>query len=128
MNEAFGFEEPEYCLRIRNAGYRFLVNGDLMRLYRTKAGRLNLKRRQSPIPHHTYQSIWRQYYSTRNYIFVMNKTFQRPNLARREALKAVGRTFFSWRRGPKYGFAFTNLQLRGVLDGYLSRMGRTVMP
>lgn len=124
----FGLEEIEYCLRIRNAGYRLLVDGDLMREYRARAGRLNLKRQRSLVPRHAYHTIWRQYYSTRNYIFAMNKTFQCPNLARREAFKAFGRTFFSWGRGPRYGAAFTSLQLRGVLDGYLGRMGRTVLP
>jgi GT2 family glycosyltransferase len=124
----FGLDDWEYCLRLRNAGYRLLVDGHLMRDYRARAGRLNFKRRRSLLPRHSYQTIWRQYYSTRNYIFAMNQTFQHPNLARRETLRALGRAFFSWGRGPKYGLAFTNLQIRGVLDGYLGRMGRTVLP
>lgn len=124
----FGLDDWEYCLRFRAAGYRLLVDGHLMHRYRARAGRLDLQRRQSFVPRHSYHTIWRQYYSTRNYIFAMNKTFQRPNLARREAVKALGRAFFSWGRGLRYGAAFTSLQLQGVLDGYLGRMGRTVLP
>jgi GT2 family glycosyltransferase len=124
----FGYEEPEYCLRLRRAGYRLLVDGNLMREARARAGRLNLKQRRSLRPRVSLNDIWRQYYSTRNYIFMMRQTFQRPDLAQREALKAIGRALFSWRRGPKYGTAFASLQLRGVLDGYVSRMGRTVLP
>jgi hypothetical protein len=124
----FGFFDPEYILRIKMAGYRLLIDGDLMREYREKAGRLNLKQQRSLVPRYPYDSIWQRYYRTRNYIFMMKTTFQRPELARREALKAIFRTFTSWLRGPRYGAAFTGLQVRGVLDGYLGRMGRTVPP
>ena len=124
----FGLEEPEYCLRIRRAGYRLLVDGQLMREARARAGRLNLKQPRSLRPCASRGEIWRQYYSTRNYIFMMRQTFHRSDLARRESLKAIGRALFSWGRGPRYGATFTRLQLRGLLDGYLNRMGRTVLP
>jgi glycosyltransferase involved in cell wall biosynthesis len=124
----FGFEETEYCLRIRTAGYRLLVSGDLMRECRAHWGRLGSKGRRSIVPHHSYDAIWRQYYSTRNYIFAMTKTFGRPDLARNELYKAMGRACLSWARGPRYGSAFAALQLRGVVDGYLGHMGRTVIP
>jgi GT2 family glycosyltransferase len=124
----FGLEETEYCLRIRTAGYRLLVNGDMMREYRAKAGHLNWSPPRARLPRHSYDSIWRQYYSTRNHIFAMTRTFQRPQLARRELRKAVARTCCSWGRGPRYGLAFTKLQLRAIVDGYLGHMGRTVIP
>ena len=124
----FGLEELEYCLRIRAAGYRLLVDGDLMREYRARSGHLRRRRRRLIVPHCSYASIWRQDDSTRNYIFAMTRTFQHPELARRELFKAIGRTCFSWARGPRYGSAFTRLQIRGVVDGYLGRMGRTVIP
>jgi GT2 family glycosyltransferase len=122
----FGFEEPEYCLRIRRAGYRVLVDGDMMRECRVRWGRLDWTRSQTSaeVSHHT---IWRRYYSTRNYIYAM-RNFERPDLARHEMLKSVGRAVLSWRRGLKFGCAFTLLQLRGVIDGYRGHMGRTVVP
>lgn len=124
----FGLEELEYCLRIKAAGYRLLVDGDLMREYRSRSGGFSRIRRRSMLPRHSYASIWRQYYSTRNYIFSMTRTFRHPGLAQRELFKAIGRACFSWGRGLRYGSAFTRLQLRGVVDGYLGRMGRTVDP
>jgi GT2 family glycosyltransferase len=124
----FGLEEIEYCLRIRTAGYRLLVDGDLMKECRAHAGRVGWSRPRHMLPSHAHDTLWRRYYSTRNYIFAMSRTFQRPDLARRELFKAIGRACLSWGRGAKYGFAFTMLQLRAIVDGYLGRMGRTVLP
>jgi hypothetical protein len=59
---------------------------------------------------------------------MMKHTFHRPDLARREAFKALGRSLFAWIKGPKYGLEFSLLQARGVWDGYRGRLGRTVMP
>jgi hypothetical protein len=58
---------------------------------------------------------------------MMRRTFMRPDLARKETVKAIVRTIFSWFRGVRYGAAFSRLQLRAVLDGYRDRMGRTVL-
>ena len=124
----FGFYEPEYCLRMRRSGYRLLVDGDQMWKYRETAGRLQFQRRRSLVSNYTRDLIWRRYYRTRNYIFMMTKTFNRPDLANREALKAVTRVLFSWVRGPRYGLSFTKLQLLGIIDGYRARMGRTIQP
>ncbi len=124
----FGYYEPEYCLRIRRAGFRLLVDGDLMWKHREKFGRLNLERQRALISVYPYEIIWRRYYRTRNYIFMMRETFGRPDLARKETIKAIFRALFSWVRGFKYGYAFTRLQLRGVFDGYCARMGRTILP
>jgi GT2 family glycosyltransferase len=123
----FGFEELEYCLRMRRAGYRVLVDGAMMRECRERAGRLDWRPSRSKRPALSPHTIWRRYYSTRNYIFAM-RTFERPDLARKESLKAVARAVLSWGRGPRFGSAFTILQLRGVVDGYRGCMGRTVVP
>ena len=124
----FGFYDPEYCLRIRRAGYRLVVDGDLMRIYREKAGRINLQVKRAFIPDNSYNNLWRRYYVTRNYIYMMRNTFQRPDLARRETLKAVARSAMAWQRGANFGAAFSKLQLRGVVDGYQANLGRTVLP
>ncbi len=124
----FGHYEREYCLRVRKAGYRFLVDGELMWKHREIAGRLHLKLSKHLVSEYPFDLIWRRYYRTRNYIFMMNNTFQRPDLAARETLKALGRVLFVWVRGLKYGIRFTRLQLQAIWDGYRGRMGRTVLP
>lgn len=122
----FGLDDIEYCLRIKQAGYRLLADGNLMHEGRTRTGRLNFTAKTSILPRLSYKHIWRQYYTTRNYIFMMQNTFNRPDLARREMIKSIGRATTSWSFGPTYGNHFTQLQIRGVMDGYQGRMGRTV--
>lgn len=124
----FGYPDLEHCLRIRRAGYKLLIDGELMRWYRRRVGHVDHSPGRSPVPRRARSAIWRNYYTTRNYIFMMRRTFERPDLARREALKAVGRALASWSRGPGYGAAFTRLQLAGVVDGYRGRLGCTVEP
>ena len=124
----FGLYEPEYCLRIRRAGFRLLVDGTTMREHRLRANRLNLKPKRALVPDYPPGRIWQRYYRTRNYIFMMRRTFGRPDLARREAAKALTRSVTAWARGPHYGSQYTPLQLRGIVDGYRDRMGRTVIP
>lgn len=124
----FGYPDVEYCLRIQKAGYRLVVDGDLMRLHRESVNRINFQRKRSLVPRRAYGSVWRNYYTTRNYINMMRNTFDRPDLAFRESLKAFSRVPLSWLRGFKYGSAFSRLQLKAVVDGYFSRMGRTIPP
>jgi GT2 family glycosyltransferase len=124
----FGFYDPLYCLRMAREGFHVMVDGDLMREYRGLAGRLDLDRTRARVPRDPYHALWRRYYVTRNYIFRMRRTFDRPDLARRETMRALSRSALSWRRGARYGARFTTLQLRGVVDGYRDRLGRRVEP
>ncbi|MCE7979656.1 MAG: glycosyltransferase [Caldilinea sp. CFX5] len=122
------FEDTEYCLRLRRAGYRLLVDGDFMHLHRESFGRLNHSAKKKLNLSKQLTSPWRQYYSTRNYIYAMQSTFGRPDLARRKAAKSVVRGLAAWVHGINYGLAFSRLQWRAVVDGYRGRLGRTVLP
>jgi GT2 family glycosyltransferase len=124
----FGFYDPLYSLTLGQAGWRLMVDGDLTREYRTRAGRLDLQRPRRWRPGDPYHALWRRYYVTRNYVHYMRRVLGRPDLARREAARALGRSASSWLRGPAYGARYTRLQLRGVLDGYRDRLGRRVEP
>ena len=124
----FGLEEIEYCLRLKKQGYELWADGALFRRYREMAGRLGTERRRRAVTPLAPNQIWRQYYHTRNYIYLMRHTFHHPHLARLEAARALARALLSFRRGPSFGAQFARLQLRGVVDGYLDRLGRTVPP
>ena len=124
----FALDDFDFCLRLRAAGRRILVNGDLMAEYRRLSGRLGLSARPRPRGRRRRRDLWRRYYATRNYVHLMRQTFGRPDLARREAVKAVARSLASWTHGPAYGWHFTRTQLAAVRDGFAGRLGRTVEP
>jgi GT2 family glycosyltransferase len=124
----FGFWDALYSLRLRRAGYRLMIDGTLLHEYRTRQNRLDHQLSRSARPRDPYGSIWRRYYVTRNYIYEMRNALDRPDLARRQAVLALGRAITSWTRGARYGARYSNLQLRGVVDGYRGRLGRTVPP
>lgn len=125
----FGYPDLEHCLRIRRAGFRLAVNGELMYQNRQLTGRTEIGQQpRSVVPHRPESAVWRNYYTTRNYIWMMRKEFDRPGLARREALKSLGRAGASWRKGFRYGSEYVPLQLRGILDGYRSRLGPVIQP
>jgi len=121
----WGFEDIEYCLRMRRAGLRLLASGEVMRERRERADRLDLAYRRSPVPREPIDRLARSYYTTRNLIFVMRRTFGRPDLARRRALKGLVRCVAAWARGPRFGRAFATMELTAIRDGYRGRMGRT---
>ncbi len=124
----FGFYDPLYCLLIRRAGHKIMVDGDMMLAYRTDAGKLDFDRGTAWRPRDPYHAIWRRYYVTRNYIYRMRNTFEREDLARREVVKAVKRSASSWAHGPRYGVRFTHMQMKGVIDGSRGTLGRRVEP
>lgn len=124
----FGYPDLEHCLRVRRAGWELRVDGALMREYRQVTGKLGHRRVRSPVPRRSLSAVWRHYYTTRNYIHMMRETFEEPRLARREILKALGRSAGSWLKGPTYGRAFTGYTLRGVADGWRGRLGPRISP
>jgi glycosyltransferase involved in cell wall biosynthesis len=121
----YGWEEIEYCLRLRRAGFRLLVEGDLMHRYRALAGRLGAAEAPRLTPR---DGLWRDYYAVRNYVYLMRRRFDRPDLARREAVRALARSVRALGRGPGYALATARHQLGGAADGYRARLGRTVEP
>lgn len=124
----FGLYEPEYCLRIRRAGYRLLVDAQMMREHRERWDRLGFRPTRSAVPAYSPRNMWQRYYRTRNYIFMMRRTFERPDLALRETLKSIARCGACWMHGVNYARQYIPLQLQGIKDGYQDRMGRTIEP
>lgn len=123
----FGLEDLDLSLRCRAAGMRLLVDGNLMREYRRIAGHLGPVARPI-IAFRAPGTAWRDYYSTRNYIHMMSVKFRRPDLARRQAYRALARCALSWHRGMRYAWPYCGFTLRGILDGFRARLGCRVVP
>lgn len=121
----WGYEDYEYCLRVRRAGFRILCDGDLMRERRQRAGRMGYQPSRSALPREARAALPRSYYTARNYIYLMRVTFERPDLARREAARLLVKSLASWLRGPGFGLACTRTYLRALWDGYRGSLGAT---
>lgn len=79
----FGFEELDFCLRTKLAGFEIVVNGELAYRYRQAAGRLNMKdsnRYKGWKFSKSKDSLWREYYSIRNFAYLMRYKYKRPVL------------------------------------------------
>jgi GT2 family glycosyltransferase len=125
----FGHYDPLYCLEAGRRGYRVMVNGELMLLYRTATDRLGIQPvRRTAVSTNPYHSLWRRYYVTRNYIYAMRKTFDEPRLARRMATRAMVKSVLAFGRGFGYGRRYSTMQVRGIIDGYRGRLGPTIKP
>jgi GT2 family glycosyltransferase len=124
----FGRDDEMYCLKMLRCGWSIVVDGDLW----AEANVVKAQRgftTQGPMRRHLNRpDAWTAYYSTRNYIAEMRRTLGRPDLARREVVRAAARAAVAWLGGPRRGAQATRLQARAVLDGYRNRLGRTIDP
>lgn len=123
----FGFDDLEHCLKIRQQGLPLLADGDAMLAVRKRAGILGLRSyrgRSSWRP----ESLWRTYYSVRNYIYLMTRVFGKPRLAYLEVARVFGRLLYYSKNGFRYTVASARYQLRGIADGFAGRMGQRVLP
>jgi GT2 family glycosyltransferase len=125
----FGHEEVLFCLAARRNGYRIVVSGESMHRAREAHHRLGQEAvRRTVVATDPYHALWRRYYVTRNYIYPMRREFAEPRRARRMALKSAVQAVLAFGRGPSYGRRYSSMQLKGIIDGYRGRLGRTVPP
>lgn len=122
----FGFEEREYALRIRRAGYRIVASGDDFHARREQGGHLG--KEVSGQVMRPASGLWREYYSYRNQIYIHRTVLERAGHAWGVAGRALGKAALSYRRGFGYGRRASGLLLRAVWDGMTGRMGRRVEP
>lgn len=121
----FGFDDLEYGLRLRAAGRQLYVSGDLWRRERQAHGHLGLDRRPNRIV--TVPS-WRDYYSTRNLVWILHLNRSNLAAARVTIRLAVAKPLYNLPRRPRAALAHFALGIRAAFDAYTDRMGRTVEP
>lgn len=120
----FGLEELELGLRLRAAGYRILVDGSEWLGAREKANRIGLTPRSAASGR--ARSDWRRYYTVRNQVWVAREhgrwTAPLVCSARSGVAGAVADGLRA--RSPRS----TAPALRGLVDGWRGRLGRTLDP
>jgi glycosyltransferase involved in cell wall biosynthesis len=120
----FGFEELEYGLRLRSAGFQLFAHGQLWRRDREHHGRLGMR---TPPDVRVSAATWRRYYSLRNMIYILRRGGHGlPAL--RLAVRNVAKPIVNLPLSPRLALSNLGLNLAAIRDAYLGRMGRTVSP
>lgn len=121
----FGFEELEFCLRVKDAGFSILVDGQGMIDARTKAGNLNKNYRWKGKSLGDATRVNRNYYSVRNMLYIL--------WSRKHYLgylfflsKCLVKIPFSIRYGLDYFLKFSKLTLTAISHQWIGRYGQYI--
>jgi GT2 family glycosyltransferase len=125
-NLFFGFEDLDFGLSIKRAGFKIITSAELHLKHRKLAGRLNLKKNTS-FKRSTH-SIWREYYSVRSLIHILlhkeKSLLGTVTCISRNLIKS----FVVFKYGIYYGKKSSNMILLGLFDGIFKRMGMRISP
>lgn len=122
----FGFEELDFCLRAKDAGFSVLIDGQAILEARSRNGNSDPSYRWRGNSYGRKDQLNRQYYSLRNLLYILN--------SRNEWLgyffllaKTIGKMVLSFRYGIGYGSNFCKSQALAVLHERRRRMGQYVV-
>jgi GT2 family glycosyltransferase len=117
----FGFEELDFCFRMKAAGFRLVVDGDLMKRVREKWGRLGDMPKQASL--RSSDTLWREYYSTRNLIYIFSYRFpDLRGLAYRKIFTSLVKAIAGFSRGWDYGWRLCKIEWSAISDGIFKKM------
>lgn len=121
----FGFEELEFCLRVKDAGFKVLVDGEGISEARKKAGKSakNYRWKGKSIGDST--RINRQYYSVRNMLYIL---WSRGHFFGYLffLLKNLIKIPVSIRYGTSYFIKFSKLTLIAIYHQWIGRYGQYI--
>jgi len=121
----FGFDDLEYGLRLRRAGYRLFASGPMWFEERRRSGRLGVK----VGPSRTLGDVdWRRYYSLRNTVRILKVGGRSGTAARVGLLRGIGKPLLNLPRDPARAWRHLRLGIRAFRDGWIGRLGRTMEP
>ena len=106
-NNHFGFEELDFCLKVKRRGFSILVDCGLFLEARRLHGRLEVKM----LVYQKKNNLVREYYSLRNLLFISD-SLTLDSMKRKLYLKWIAKAFYGFRYGLKYGFK--NFQMIGL--------------
>jgi GT2 family glycosyltransferase len=117
----FGFEELEFDLKLHKAGYTLLVDKENFYRHRKLYNRLNI--RQPLFIKKNHKQLIRDYYSTRNLLFIMHQN--RFFLAFVCVIfRVLFKSLAGFIYGPFYGLRNLKYQASGVLHFFTGKYGQ----
>jgi GT2 family glycosyltransferase len=123
----FGYEELEFCLKIKKAGFDILVDGDYY--YQLKIESIKPERsRFEKIGFNLRENcLWREYYSVRNMLYILHSNSAHSGMIL-FCLRLIFKVFFSFSKGYKFGIRYTKIIFNGLKDFNQKKFGMTLVP
>lgn len=122
----FGFEDLDLGLRLRECGYRLVIDGPLMEAERRHAGNLGLPAVRRTRPGDA--SPWRRYYTVRNVILICRELgFRRAAILSTLRAGIAGPLVAAIRRDPQWR-ELGRMSVKGAADAWRGRTGAVVAP
>ena len=120
----FGYEELDFDLRMKEAGYAILTDASLYKRYRLQANRIGFQsKRGLKKPQH---KLWRDYYSARNLLFIAKKQKRYATillLLTRFSVKSI----IGFRFGLKYGMRNFSCNMYAMFHFFINKSGKTIL-
>ncbi len=121
----FGFEELEFGLRLRRAGWSLYADGAALRRDREHRRAVATP----PVPRRSLDPVsWRRYYSLRNLIVILRDHGHAATAGRVTIVVGLGKPVANLVRQPRLALAYLRLNVRACRDGWTGRLGRRVEP
>lgn len=125
-NLFFGMEEFDFCQRVKRAGFKVCVSGELMFRYRQLNNKLGVDKKPSLIPRRDLKHLHREYYSYRNAIYLMSHTYKKRALVLKYMMRVAAKIPLGFVKGPRYGWRNAVLLMKAVYHGLSKKMGKRV--
>jgi GT2 family glycosyltransferase len=122
----WGLDDLEFGLRLRRAGYRLVVAGELARWAREYHGRVG--RPHGRVSAQGRLVPWRRYYTLRNLVFVLRWHGRDPTAARVALVRGLGKATAIALRHPGRARVELGVTVAAIRDGWAGRLGRRMEP
>lgn len=119
----FGFEEFDFCLRVKKKGFKLLVNTEIWLEENAKEGCMSKDFRWKASNFGKEDLLWRDYYSGRNLLFIYFTNSYYSAFAVL-LLKRILKSFAGWKFGWSYGLKNFKIQSRALFHFFIGAYGK----
>jgi GT2 family glycosyltransferase len=120
----FGHTEMEFGLRLRSHGFRIFAHGEMWKERRGRCGQLGMVKPRSLV----CRLRWEQYYSIRNYIYIMKRLRRWDIVVKYVAVQCIAKPLWTAFVKPSHAIPGLRVAVRACWDGLVGRMGCRVEP
>ncbi len=119
----FGFEELEFCLRVKDKNFEIVVDPEIFLQSRQKFNRVNMKSSLYVVS--DIKKLHRQYYSTRNLLWILKS--RKLSLAYSyQFFKGLVKAIYGFRFGMQYGRINLGMMTQALVDGWKGKTGQVL--